>query len=58
MALNSPWISSTCGCALRPPGPSSAGHHLAVLAAALAGVLVEQHLVEGRAEDLRLLAMS
>jgi hypothetical protein len=42
MALNSPWISSTCRVRVAPSRPfTQQRHHLAVLAAALAGVLVQ-----------------
>jgi hypothetical protein len=48
MALNSPWISSTCRVRVAPSRPfAQQAQHFAVGAAALAGVLVEQHLVEG-----------
>ena len=56
MATNSPRISSTCWVRGALQALAQQRDDLAVGAAALGGVLVEQHAVEGRAEDLRLLA--
>jgi hypothetical protein len=56
MAMNSPRISSTCWCAARRQAFAQQGHHLAVGAAALGGVLVQDHVVEGGAQDHGLLA--